>query len=236
MTAHQQITTITFFKFTTWIDKLWAFHGMLLAHLPLRNVDGLSFYKLMGSGKGKGFNPYPDWSVYCLLQVWDSEVHAHAFFSKATIMKAYAKHTQEMYTLYMKNLASHGTWSGKNPFVKTADLDPAHPMAIITRASIKWNFLFRFWRYVPKSHEAIDDNKGLIFTKGIGEIPLLQMATFSLWKDFESVKAFAYNSAQHKEAIKLTRALEWYSEEQFSRFYPYKESGTWGGKKLLENL
>jgi hypothetical protein len=28
------------------------------------------------------------------------------------------------------------------------------------------------------------------------------MATFSLWKDFESVKQFAYKSKQHKEAIK----------------------------------
>jgi heme-degrading monooxygenase HmoA len=55
------------------------------------------------------------------------------------------------------------------------------------------------------------------------------MATFSLWKDFESVKQFAY-SKQHKEAIKKTREYEWYSEELFSRFQPYKSSGTWEGK------
>jgi hypothetical protein len=57
------------------------------------------------------------------------------------------------------------------------------------------------------------------------------MATFSLWKDFESVKQFAYKSKQHKEAIK-TREYEWYSEELFSRFQPYKSSGTWEGKDL----
>jgi hypothetical protein len=55
------------------------------------------------------------------------------------------------------------------------------------------------------------------------------MATFSLWKDFESVKQFAYK-ANNKEAIKKTREYEWYSEELFSRFQPYKSSGTWEEK------
>jgi hypothetical protein len=57
------------------------------------------------------------------------------------------------------------------------------------------------------------------------------MATFSLWK-VESVKQFAYKSKQHKEASKK-REYEWYSEELFSRFQPYKSSGTWEGKDLL---
>jgi heme-degrading monooxygenase HmoA len=236
MTANTQISTLTFFKFSSLWQKIWAFHMMLFAHIPLRKVKGVSFYKLMGSGKDKGFNPYPDWSVYCLLQVWDTEEQAQSFFAHAPILKAYSKHTQERYTLYMKTIASHGTWDVKQPFEKTTELNPAAPIAIITRASIKWNCLFRFWRYVPKSHEAMDSNKGLIFTKGIGEAPLLQMATFSLWKDIEGVKEFAYKSAQHKEAIKLTRELQWYSEEQFSRFHPYKEEGTWGGQQLLPTI
>ncbi|MFT5022321.1 MAG: hypothetical protein ACI834_001001, partial [Colwellia sp.] len=44
---------------------------------------------------------------------------------------------------------------------------------------------------------------------------------------------FAYNSKQHQEAIKKTRKNEWYSEEQFSRFHPYKFTGTWQGTDLL---
>jgi heme-degrading monooxygenase HmoA len=206
---------------------------MQFAKKDLTKTSGLTFYRLMGSGKGKGFNPLPDWSVYCLLQVWKSEEHAHTFFNESNLIKQYAKHTDELYTLYMKNISASGAWVGKNPFEKGVNLNPNLPIAVITRATIKWNWLLRFWKFVPKSHEALVGNEGLIYTKGVGEVPIIQMATFSLWKDFESVKQFAYKSPQHKEAIKKTKVNKWYSEELFTRFEPYKSEGTWEGKHLL---
>ena len=223
----KQITTISFFKFSTLHNKVWGFVMMLLAHNDLYKVKGLSFYRLMGSGKGRGFNPFPDWSVYSLLQVWESEEDANEFFRSSNLIDKYKSHTQESYTLYMKNIASVGTWISKAPFEKGTNLDSNLPIAIITRATIKWHWLFRFWKYVPTSQEPLDGNKGLIYTKGIGEVPVVQMATFSLWKNFNSVKEFAYNSKQHKEAIRKTRENEWYKEELFSRFHPYKSLGSW---------
>jgi len=206
---------------------------MQFAHKDLSKVEGQSFYRLLGSGKGLGFNPLPDWSTYCLLQVWDSEAAANEFFSSSNIMQRYKNQSAELLTLYMKNISAGGTWVGKNPFEKAADLDPAQPIAVITRATIKLNWLLRFWKYVPTSHETLAGNEGLIYTKGVGEVPIVQMATFSLWKDFESVKKFAYNSTQHQEAIRRTRKNDWYKEELFARFQPYKSTGTWEGKQLL---
>tara|TARA_B100000963_G_scaffold148756_1_gene129741 strand:- start:1058 stop:1759 length:702 start_codon:yes stop_codon:yes gene_type:complete len=223
----KQITTISFFKFSTLYNKVWGFVMMLLAHNDLYKVKGLSFYRLMGSGKGRGFNPLPDWSVYSLLQVWESEEDANEFFRSSNLIDKYKSHTLESYTLYMKNIASVGTWISKAPFEKGTNLDSNLPIAIITRATIKWHWLFRFWKYVPTSQEPLDGNKGLIYTKGIGEVPVIQMATFSLWKNFDAVKEFAYNSKQHKEAIRKTRKNEWYKEELFSRFHPYKSLGSW---------
>jgi len=229
----QQITTITFFKFSALSNKFWGFKMMQFANKDLAKVSGLTFYRLMGSGKGRGFNPLPDFSVYCLLQVWKSEEAAQTFFTSSDLIKQYNHQTDELFTLYMKNISAVGTWVGKKPFEKGADLDPNLPIAIITRATIKWNWLLRFWKYVPTSEEALDGNEGLIYTKGVGEVPIVQMATFSLWKDFESVKQFAYNSKQHQEAIRKTRENKWYKEELFSRFQPYKSTGTWEGKDLL---
>jgi len=230
----QQITTISFFKFSSFPNKCWGFLMMQFAHNDLSQVEGLSFYRLMGSGKGKGFNPLPDWSTYSLLQVWETEKAANEFFNDSALLKKYHSHTTELYTLFMKNISAGGTWVGKTPFEKGTDLDPRLPIAVITRATIKWNWLVRFWKYVPTSQEPLDGNKGLIYTKGIGEVPVVQMATFSLWKNFDAVKEFAYNSKQHKEAIRKTRKNEWYREELFSRFHPYKASGTWQGKDLLD--
>lgn len=36
-----------------------------------------------------------------------------------------------------------------------------------------------------------------------------------------------------KKAIELTRQLDWYSEELFARFQPYKSVGTWNGVEPL---
>ncbi|MDI1235734.1 MAG: DUF3291 domain-containing protein [bacterium] len=229
----QQITTLSFFKFATLSNKVWGFKMMQFAKKDLADVKGLTFYRLMGSGKGRGFNPLPDWSIYCLLQVWESENAAQEFFTGSDLIKQYALHTEELFTLYMKSISASGAWIGKNPFEKGADLDPSAPIAIITRATIKWNWLLRFWNYVPTSEEALEGNAGLIYTKGVGEVPIVQMATFSLWKDFESVKQFAYKSKQHQEAIRRTRKNNWYKEELFARFQPYKSTGTWEGKNLL---
>jgi heme-degrading monooxygenase HmoA len=206
---------------------------MQFAHKSLENVSGMTFYRLLGSGKGRGFNPLPDWSVYCLLQVWESEEDANEFFNSSDLMREYAVHSDELYTLYMKTISAGGTWVGKNPFEKGAEMDPDQPIAVITRATIKWNWLLRFWTYVPTSQQALDGNEGLIYTKGVGEIPIVQMATFSLWKNFEAVKQFAYKSKQHQEAIRRTRKNNWYKEELFSRFQPYKSTGKWEGKDLL---
>lgn len=231
----EQITTVTFFKYEGFANKVWAFVMMQLAHSKLSKINGLQFYKLMGSGKGMGFNPLPDWSIYSLLQIWDNELDANAFFENSSLIKSYKNHTSEQWTLYMRSIKAHGVWSGLNPFEKSKALDSDNlRVAIITRATIKISKLRTFWKYVPTSQEPLKKSKGLLYTKGIGEVPLTQMATFSLWETMDDAKAFAYSSKEHQVAIQKTRALSWYKEELFSRFQPYKSFGTWEGKKMLK--
>ena len=221
-----QVTTLTFFKYKTLVDKLWAFKMMQFAHAHMSKVDGLEFYKLMGSGKGLGFNPLPDWSVYAILQVWKSAQVAEQYFA-GSLHQCYVDHTQNIWTLYLENIAVKGTWSGGNPFTEQVSTIPNKPLAIITRATIKTSQLYHFWKYVPSSQKGLADNDGLIFTKGIGEIPLIQMATFSLWQNEEKLKEFAYSGKAHKKAIELTRSRNWYSEEMFARFQVLKTEGSW---------
>jgi heme-degrading monooxygenase HmoA len=231
-----QTTTITFFKFKTIRTKVWSLSMMQLAHKSLKKVVGQSFYKLMGSGRGFGFNAFPDWSTYVLLQVWESEEAAHVFFDTAEIFQHYRKRTTEIWTVYLKNVSAHGQWDGGTPFQVEKSLPTTETVFVLTRATIKWHKIISFWRYVPTSHQPLKDNTGLIYTKGVGELPIIQMATLSIWKDIESLNNFAYGSKQHREAINKTRQLKWYKEELFARFKPYKSIGTWEGKNPIQRL
>lgn len=229
----RQITTLTFFRYKGIRDQWWALRMMQFAHPHFLEVPGQLFYKLMGSGKGIGFNPWPDWSVYCLLQVWEEEEAADEFFQSAAIMDQYRSHTTSSWTLYMKTRKAHGSWSGAKPFAVSDKLDTDNPLlAVITRATIRKRKLWDFWRYVPTSERPLYDHDGLLYTKGIGEIPVVQMATFSLWKDQHALQRFAYRSPEHQEAIRRTRTRNWYKEELFARFQPYRSFGAWPGLDL----
>jgi hypothetical protein len=228
-----QVTTITFFKFKTIRNKFWALSMMQLAQSRLKDTEGQSFYKLMGSGRGLGFSAFPDWTCYVLLQVWANETAAQFFLDNSTIMQDYRKRTTEVWSVYLKNSAAHGQWNRSNPFEVEKLLPKVEVVVVLTRATIKWHKIISFWRYVPTSHRSLNENQGIIYTKGVGELPVIQMATLSIWKDEESLKNFAYRSKEHIEAIAMTRRLRWYKEELFARFKPYKSVGSWEGRNPL---
>jgi spheroidene monooxygenase len=221
----KQVTTLSIFKFYSLGAKIWAFGMMQFAHSALQKADGCTFYKLLGSGK-ENFNPFPDWSVYAVLQVWKSEEHANQFIKKSKLFKSYTKKSTAQQTLYLQNIQARGEWSGENPFTSySTDAIESGKLAVITRASIKLNKLRTFWKFVPTSQKPLLNAKGLLYTKGFGEAPFVEMATFSIWNSKEDLNQFAYQSREHVEAIKKTRKINWYKEELFSRFVIYKSEG-----------
>lgn len=228
-----QITTLTFFKYKNLADQIWAFGMMQFAHSSLRKTEGLTFYKLLGTGR-EGFDPRPDWSVYALLQVWETEDKADEFFRHSSLMKKYRKYSSENWTLFMRNKMARGKWDGNNPFAMHPGLADEIPyIAVITRATIKVKYLRRFWKSVPASQRPLKENAGLMYTKGVGEVPYMQMATFSLWENQKALDDFAYRSKEHIKVIGDTRTIGWYKEELFSRFQPYRSTGSWNGKNPL---
>ncbi|MAJ31417.1 MAG: DUF3291 domain-containing protein [Flavobacteriaceae bacterium] len=229
----KQITTLSFYRFQSLKGKIWAFFNVPITQQKLRSITGLHFYKVMGSGKS-GFNPLPDWSTYAILQVWDSEKAANDFFQGKGVYFDYVKNSDELMVVYMKNIKAHGEWSKQKPFQKSSNIDPdSKYMAVLTRATIKWTELIPFWKYVPQSQDYLKRTKAIIFQFGIGEVPFKNMATFSIWNDKEALFEFAYKDSSHAKAIELTRKRDWYSEELFSRFQPYRIVGNWSEKPEL---
>lgn len=211
---------------------------MGLAPLLLSKIPGLSFSKMLGSGGGNGFSIWPNFGVYGLLQVWESEAQADDFFAQHPLFQNFRERASEQFTVYLKTSKVHGAWDGGTPFAENTPFQPDAPLAVLTRATIRTSYLWRFWSFVPKVSKAMwrEHQEGLLFSVGIGELPLVQQATFSLWKNSALMQAYAYKGKLHSEVVKKTRELGWYKEELFARFHPYRAEGTWRGQSISELL
>lgn len=231
-----QITTCTFLKVDGITQMWWAFKQMQLGIKSLRSVEGLSFYKLLGSGGKKGFSSWPNFSTYVLVCVWNSEDKANDFLSSNPFFKAYQTRASELFTVFAKSAESHGEWSGEKPFEQSVSLSSDKPVMVLTRATIRFRKLISFWRRVGKVSESLDDYPGLTLSIGVGEWPLIQQATISIWKTQAEMMHYAYTNPRHKEVVLLTRKLNWYKEELFARFIPFRIEGTWNGKNMKSVL
>ncbi len=229
-----QITTSTFFKVETSANKWWAFKQMQLGLIQLKNVSGLSFYKILGSGAKNGFSAIPNFGTYVLLCVWESENQAETFFAENNFFKEYQERSSENMTVYMHSAEVHGTWDERQPFQKNAELAMDMPIIVLTRARIRFRKLLSFWSRVGSVSQSLENYEGLVLSIGVGEWPLIQQATLSIWKTQKEMMDYAYKNPKHREVVALTRKLNWYKEEMFARFIPYKFLGVWEGEKASE--
>jgi len=214
--TQSQITQLLFFNIPN--NRWWAFKQMGISFNQLQSIEGLSFFKMLGTGGGQGFSLRPDFSTYVFLGVWESEEYAIEFLS-SSFVNEYKKRTSSIREIRLSNIHSHGKWSGINPFKSIQpEYDIQHKIAVITRATLNWNRLFQFWKSVPQASKAIENAKGVRFFKGIGEWPFIQQATVSIWDSIEDVYTFAYKSHAHADIVKKTHQQKWYKEDLFSRF------------------
>jgi hypothetical protein len=231
----EQITTMTLFRFNNRKDKFWAFKMMRLAIPRLETIKGCTFFKVLGSGAGGGFSVLPDLSTYGILQVWDNEGLANDFFNYSEIFEEYRSHSEEYWITYAKNISARGTWSGSEPFKPSDGIDPQNKsLMVITRATVRFKSLVNFWSLVPMSQKSYSGNEGLLYTKGVGEIPIVEMATYSLWKSEADLTKFAQDKNGHGKSSKRALNKNWFSESLFSRFQPYKVEGAWHEANLTE--
>lgn len=222
----EPITTLVVFTFPA-AGRLRAFLAMARVPTLLRDLPGLRFHKMMGTGRGRGFSLLPDWSRYAFLGVWETPEQAEAFLADSPFIRYYRRHAAHVTTLLLRTIGSHGLWDGSNPFAIPSDehsyehsgaTETTGEVAILTRASIRLARLRAFWRRVAPVDRELGDAAGLRWSIGMGEMPWIQQATFSIWDDLESMKAFAYGSAHHRDVIRRTRQEKWYAEELFARF------------------
>ena len=219
-----QTTLISFFQYAGIKNKWHAFTRMGRSPILQKKINGLTFFKPLGTGSGNGFSIKPDFSTFGFLAVFKSEELAKEFLG-TDVVKEYTQTTVSYSHVLMRTVKSHGEWSKLKPFESSVEYDKTKPLAVITRATIKPKLAYQFWKNVPAVSKSMDKYDELIFSKGIGEFPLLMQATFSLWSSAEAMINYAYKNPKHAEMVKKTRELNWYSEELFARFQPFYQEG-----------
>lgn len=206
------------------------------ARLPMSRVPELQFWKLCGSGGGEGFTPRANVDVFAILCVWPNREAAERNLRDAPVFGRYRARASEHWTLFLGPVSSRGAWSGVQPF--SAGIEPVSgPLAALTRATLRPASLRRFWRRAPAISDVIGADPNVAFKIGIGEVPLLQQVTFSIWPDADSMARFARSpDGPHAKAIKAVREGGWFREELYARFRVLGETGSWNGNSPIEHL
>lgn len=143
----------------------------------------------------------------------------------------------ELWTVLVEPVSGYGLWDGKEVFGKLPrNIAMNGPVAILTRATIRLSKLRHFWKEVPAVSSRLRSSAGFAGSVGIGEIPWIKLATFSIWENTALMKTFAYGPGVHVKAVNKTREQQLFKEEMFVRFRILFHTGTMKGKDPLAGI
>ncbi|HHP7240900.1 MAG TPA: spheroidene monooxygenase [Cyclobacteriaceae bacterium] len=222
--ADKNLITFSLFNFSK--NKFWAFKQVPLSKRCLNDYP-IKFSRFLGTGGNDGFSMMPNFHLYGLLCVWNDKYSMEQFFHNENSYYSLIKnHSEKNLDFYLQAVKGHGSWHGISPFSydKNINIDSG-PVTVLTRASINISKLHRFWKYVPNTGKQVKNTEGHVFSVGVGEWPIIEQATFSLWENYGAMVNYAYGNKYHKRVIALTKKESWYKEELFCVFKPYKIEG-----------
>lgn len=198
-------------------DVRRALAGMVTVPRRLRKHAGLGWFRYMGCGRGPGFSFWPDWNRYSFLARWDSPFALHAGLRALDNGELLGFPAQTL-TFLLSPMQGKGAWDGGDPFPATwPEVNPDKPLAVLTRARVRWQALFGFWKASQEATAALATQPGRIYSIGAGANPFTELCTFSLWRDRAGMQAYARGNQAHRNAVRSTRQNDWFAEEYFGR-------------------
>ena len=224
--------------------QTWAWMRLVQGTSALKEIPGLIFSKVMGSGAGGGFGLRPSPSHQGLVTLFDHADTARAFLAGPAI-EAYRARATDFWCGLLEVESARGSWDGQawgatmvtqlgaHGTAANDDslLNDARPLAALTRASIRPAKAMEFWRNAPATQTAMQSARGCTLAMGLGEAPLIRQCTFSLWQDTPSMLDFAHRGA-HQQAIEAAYRHNYFSESLFVRMRLLEQHGHWPAPQL----
>jgi hypothetical protein len=196
---------------------------------PLRAVDGLELWRLLGTGRGRSTGLGVEPRRIALFAVWRDEPALDRFLAGHPIAARWGK-AAESYSVRLRLTSGHGSWRGFGVDRLATHPSSSGPRAVLTRASVAVRAWPRFAASAQRAARSLPSPaEGLLNVCGIGEAPVGRLGTFSLWQSGAAIDRFVAEHAVHRAIAGAARRDGWYREEWFARFEPYGSTGTWDG-------
>jgi quinol monooxygenase YgiN len=213
--------------------QAWGWMRLIAGPSALREIAGLSFAKVMGSGQNGGFSLRPSPShqgLICVFDQWQSAVD----FLHGSHVKSMTERAREWWYGIFAVRSARGQWDKQvwepsNDSMCLADSGAqAHPqmLGVLTRANIRPAKAMAFWRHAPAAQADLEHAQGCHIAVGLGEAPLVRQCTFSLWQDSASMTQYAQHSS-HLQAIQAAYRHSFFSESLFVRMQLLNMQGVW---------
>jgi hypothetical protein len=199
-------------------NKYWMFKlmGAYTFNKSLINFNGLKFIKLLGTGSKDGFSVIPDFSSYVMITSWENDDFRKKFIDKNELFQEIINKSSKRIEIKIDPYNYIGSWNGINPFKNKSSYKKGK-IIVLTRARVKLNKLINFLISTSSAAKSINSKTGAEYYKGVGELPIIEQATISIWKSEQSMKDYAYSDKSHLKIINKARKNKWYSEELFIR-------------------
>jgi heme-degrading monooxygenase HmoA len=190
--------------------------GAYTFNKSLINFNGLKFIKLLGTGSKDGFSIIPDFSSYVIITSWKNDDFRKKFIDENELFHEITKKSSKRIEIKIDPYNYIGSWDGIIPFKNKSSYKEGK-IFVLTRARVKLNKLINFLISTSSAAKSINSKEGAEYYKGIGELPIIEQATISIWESEQSMKDYAYSDKRHLKIINKARKNKWYSEELFVR-------------------
>ena len=190
--------------------------GAYTFNKSLISSSGLKFIKLFGTGSNEGFSLIPDFSSYVIISSWKNDHYRKKFIDENNTINEIISRSSKRVEIKIDPYNFTGSWNGINPFKNVSSYNGGK-IIVLTRARVKLNKLMNFLVNTSLAAKSIKSQDGAEFYKGIGELPIIEQATISIWMSEQSMRDYAYSDKNHLKIINKARKGKWYSEELFVR-------------------